>query len=494
MAETGQFFLLRPPADGLRVLAGRHGDLEFSRERAKKPADFTAWDCFDGSVRGSGQLLVERGKKLYLFGKSGVLVQSAKRKGNFLKNLRPGPVREALSGLFPLRCLLPVADGKLTVDRYLASWAQVPCGTLTQWRFCGPFGAAGLIDLQIGPGPARATAVQVLRKQGAAAAAPGKAYGLLAPGRPVYTLKPPVPLVPGQPALEAAAAIIRSCLLVTRQNEPGIVSDLDTEFLHDYRISLRRIRSVLSLFKGVFADDETARLKQEFSGLMAATGRLRDLDVYLLERQRYLAQMPVALLPGLRAMFQAFEAERQQCHQQLALHLAGAAYKWKIAALQAGFAEGAVIAPGPKAADPALEFAQKLIWKRYGRVCRIAEGIVPDSPDSEVHALRISCKKLRYLMELFAPLFPAAELMRVLKPLKRLQDTLGDFNDCSVQQAALLGFAQSPAASGASILSAGALIAVLEQKRLRARMLVEEKFQGFNSPETQAVFQALFHG
>ncbi|UWQ61664.1 CHAD domain-containing protein [Leisingera caerulea] len=494
MAEAGQLFLLQPPAEGAMKLAGRRGGLQIRKQNKGKLAKFTAWDCFDGSVRSSGRLLVERGSKLHLLGPGYELTQSAKRTGNFLHDLRAGPVKDALSGLFPLRCLLPAASGRLARRRYRFTWKQAGRGAMVRWHFSGAFGSISLVEVLAEPGEPRDAAVQLLAALGAEPAVPGDLYALLAPGRPVYMLKPPVPLAPEQPALEAAAAIIRSCLGVARQNEPGIAADHDTEFLHDYRISLRRIRSVLSLFKGVFTTRDAARLKQAFSGLMDATGRLRDLDVYLLQREGFYARVPEQLHPGLDAMFRAFEAERQQCHQKLAQYLAGARYKRQITALQAEFAETAVIAPGPKAGRPALQLAQKLIWKRYSKVCRIAAGITADTPDSEVHELRINCKKLRYLMELFEPLFESAELKAVLKPLKRLQNTLGDFNDCSVQQAALLEFASSPAATREIALSAGALIAVLHQNQRDARAMVGEKFQAFDSPETQSRFRAMFSG
>jgi len=69
-------------------------------------------------------------------------------------------------------------------------------------------------------------------------------------------------------------------MAIARQNEDGIKADYDTEFLHDYRVSLRKVRSVLSLFKG-----ENIALKQAFSDIMKGTNQLRDLDVYLLDKQ-----------------------------------------------------------------------------------------------------------------------------------------------------------------------------------------------------------------
>ncbi|MCX8955640.1 CHAD domain-containing protein, partial [Ruegeria sp. NA] len=81
-----------------------------------------------------------------------------------------------------------------------------------------------------------------------------------------------------EPSGEVAAKIIQTYLRVARQNEEGVIADIDTEFLHDYRVSLRKIRSVISLFKSVLSVAQTAELKRVFSDLMTRTVPLRDLD------------------------------------------------------------------------------------------------------------------------------------------------------------------------------------------------------------------------
>ena len=48
------------------------------------------------------------------------------------------------------------------------------------------------------------------------------------------------------------------------------------------------------------------------------------------------------------------------------------------------------------------EAAQLLIGKRYRGVVRRGRGITSASSDESLHALRIRCKQLRYLLEFFA--------------------------------------------------------------------------------------------
>ena len=57
-------------------------------------------------------------------------------------------------------------------------------------------------------------------------------------------------------------------------DEPGIIGDYDTEFLHDYRVALRKVRSVLSLFQGVYSAKDTERLKLAVADVMKSTNKL----------------------------------------------------------------------------------------------------------------------------------------------------------------------------------------------------------------------------
>nr|WP_254438726.1 CHAD domain-containing protein [Ruegeria arenilitoris] len=314
---------------------------------------------------------------------------------------------------------------------------------------------------------------------------------------PAYNAKPDIELGKQEPSIEVAVDIIRTYLEVARKNEAGIVADIDTEFLHDYRVSLRRVRSVLSLFKSVFSPEQTSALKREFSDLMASTGRVRDLDVYLLEKDIYFNLIPSNLHPGIEAMFAKFEQERNRELAVLSRRLRSAAYGRQMKQLLALFADTKRLEPGPNAELRAYDYARSLIWKRYRKVCKLARGITPKTPDEAVHELRIDCKKLRYLMEFFAPLFDKSDFKMLIKPLKKMQDNLGLFNDYSVQQEALLNFVstQSDARNRTSAplaMAVGGLIAVLDQRQKAERDHVIANFRHFDSPETQNLFRALF--
>src|SRR5207248_6916699 len=86
-----------------------------------------------------------------------------------------------------------------------------------------------------------------------------------------------------QPAAEAFGVVCRRLAEIVEANLPGVIDDVDTEFLHDLRVAIRRTRSVLKELKGVLPPDDEVRARSELRWIQEITGPTRDLDVQLLE-------------------------------------------------------------------------------------------------------------------------------------------------------------------------------------------------------------------
>ncbi len=498
---SGELFVV-PGAIDVQEVARSLGKLTLEIGMPSEALKFSVLDCFDQSLLRSGRLLLEAGGELHLWGISGQhYVQTAKRSGNFVSDFGAGPVREALSDFPALRALMEIGFGRFVTREMsvLDEWRK----TLVRGRIIelsSDKGAANLVLLQRMRGYDRAFEKT---RDGIAELAGvtddiSTVVSALFPDVEPYEAKPVIPLGNTEPAIQAANDIIRTYLSVARRNETGVIADIDTEFLHDYRVSLRKIRSVLSLFKGVYSDDQTKQLKQAFSDQMEPTGRMRDLDVYLLEKERYFSLLPEKLHSGLERMFVEFGKERAREYSKLKRRFNSSAYRDSISDLAAMFDEESVLSAGKNAELGAYDYACRLIWKRYRKVCKLARSITDTTPDDDVHDLRIECKKLRYLMEFFGPLFGRKEFKTIFKPLKKLQDNLGLFNDYSVQQDALSEFIKarddrSGRADSELIMAVGGLIAVLHQQQRAERARVVSCFEHFDSPGIQRLFRTLFH-
>jgi len=294
--------------------------------------------------------------------------------------------------------------------------------------------------------------------------------------RPVaYSLKPHLTFAPETHSRTVLLETFNSLLSIARCNEEGIIKDIDTEFLHDYRVSLRKLRSVIGLIKGVFPDALMDSWKKKLGAICRQTNALRDLDVYILSRSRLEHMLPEELRPGMDGFFRDLEASREAEARRVAKALKSEAYKSEIAMLQAAWTSSHAIENTPNATQPIGEIAGERILKRFRRIRKIQKSITPDTPDVIIHGIRIECKKMRYLLECFGSLFPEETVSPLARKLAKLQNRLGRYNDTSVQQDYLLEQAEQQIESGDTrlALSLGGLIGSLyhEHATLRGKVL-----------------------
>ena len=286
--------------------------------------------------------------------------------------------------------------------------------------------------------------------------------------------------------------MIADLLQLARSNERGIIDDIDTEFLHDYRVCIRKIRSLLSFLRGVYGENDTEKLKARFSALGGRTNRLRDLDVYLLRRGSYMERLPESLKSGLSKMFDGIEKERKKEHRAISRYFQTKAYEKEISSLLDLFRETKSIDSGERFDARVGSEVRNIVLKRYRKVNRIGSKIDSEMPGERIHGLRIHCKKLRYAMELFASIFQES-IQHLVKRLKKLQTVLGDYNDCSVQQENLMAILNDADRNESEMMaSIGGLISVLNIKQQECRSHVKEYFDELNSEDTKALVKSVF--
>jgi CHAD domain-containing protein len=313
-----------------------------------------------------------------------------------------------------------------------------------------------------------------------------------------YAPKADIPLWPEMPAGAAARAILAHLGQVMGANEDGIRRDIDTEFLHDFRVAVRRARSLLSLLPGVFDPQGRHALKAGLQAAGRVTTGLRDLDVYLLQQPRYEALLPDRLRPAIAPLFASLKRRRGRERRKTLAFLDAGAYRELRGHLNEGtsaVADLERLAPDP-ARGPIKPLADRVIFKHYRKIIKAGRRIGGSTPDSDLHRLRIECKKLRYAIEFFATLYPAAEIQDLIKQLKSLQDNLGRFNDLAVQQEFLHTFlarldGRTPGAIGLAA-AIGALIGRLHREHDRVREAFREVFAAFQAPDNHLRYVRLF--
>ena len=112
-----------------------------------------------------------------------------------------------------------------------------------------------------------------------------------------------------------------------KANEAGIKADIDTEFLHDYRIAIRRTRSALSQIRNVFPAEVTEHFKQRVQEPWAsARMTLRDLNVYLLSENDFEARLPAAMRDDIVPLFDYLRLLREQALKGVIVSLSSSEY------------------------------------------------------------------------------------------------------------------------------------------------------------------------
>jgi CHAD domain-containing protein len=282
-----------------------------------------------------------------------------------------------------------------------------------------------------------------------------------------------------------------------KANEAGIKADVDTEFLHDYRIAIRRTRSALSQIRNVFPVEATEHFKKEFRTLGQLTNELRDLDVYLLSEDKFEARLPEAMREDIVPLFDFLRILREQALEEVIDSLSSSESKRVLREWEEYLNEPISKKRAAKnGAIPIVELARKRIYKRYRRVIKNGDYILTHTKDELLHALRIECKKLRYLMEFFTSLFPRKKMTRLIRQLKKLQDNLGDFNDLSVQQEYLMHMAEElpidDPRSRKALVATGYLVENLGNRQKAVKADFAKTFTNFASPANQKSFRRLF--
>jgi len=313
-------------------------------------------------------------------------------------------------------------------------------------------------------------------------------------------------LAPGDRVVPAAVLLSRvlSDFLVTmRVNLPGLLEDVDTEFLHDFRVGVRRTRATLKLGRPVLPEMMRSRWEPEFKWLGDLTTPVRDLDVYQLDLPTMAGWLVSARAADLEPLATHLQNRRTAERLVLLRGLRSARFRRLVSQWEEELAlirdtPVRVTPDQPGGVDPQHLSAGRLadlgISRAYRRVVRDGAAIGSDSPAGELHRLRKRCKELRYALDVFAPVIDKRARMRAAADLRGLQDVLGAFQDSEVQRHALHGFAEEMMAAGTpagAVLAMGELIGHLDAEQDRARREFDVAFARFTRPSSIELMQRL---
>lgn len=222
--------------------------------------------------------------------------------------------------------------------------------------------------------------------------------------------------------VEAFRVLAQSCLLQLQRNEMAGCWRDDPEFIHQARVALRRLRSLLKLFAPVLPEGFAENYGRQWKAWADVLGEARNWDVLLGETLPPL----LGAFPDDRRLRQcSIQAGKQaaKTHARVEQSFAGEAYGKLLLDFSA-----ALMMLKDQDEKPLAGFAAKRIRQLAGKARRLAD-FPGDLKAADWHALRIVLKKLRYALEFLAPLLPQKRLKRTLRQLNAFLEKLGVLND-----------------------------------------------------------------
>jgi CHAD domain-containing protein len=405
----------------------------------------------------------------------------------------PGELRSRLEPVLGVRALLPMvqvtgssaagrlldAEGK-TVLRLVHERPATIAGSRTQLP-----GGLRLIPLR-GYATAAVRAGRIVQGAGLVRDdRSGYAAALAAAGIDPDATAAPV-IQPELPGDVAVARVLVSFLDEMDAAHDGTVADIDIEFLHDFRVAVRRSRSAVKLLGDLLPADLVRWVTPELKWLGELTARSRDLDVHLQELPSVAAALTSGRPEDLEPMAHHLRKLRASERRRLVRGLGSARYeqwraRWRTSLAELARRDG----DGPGVQEISVE----RLAVAYRRVLRRGNRITPESPAEDLHDLRKRCKELRYLLEIFAPVLDPGGARSAVKELKTLQDVLGTFQDSEAQREEIYALAADLMAGGdadaRTVLAMGEIAARLQESMLSSRAEFAATFASFGRLSVQ---------
>jgi len=246
-------------------------------------------------------------------------------------------------------------------------------------------------------------------------------------------------IVPFESTGVAIHAVLQD-LSATLEKRAGVLarkSD-DSNTLHQFRVSLRKIRSLLALFKSCFLPQWYQLHQRNLSYLIAQTNSKRDIDVLLERMPRYRSLLPQKFHKGLAPLRKLLLKKQESLVLRIQFLTQSELLPYEVASL---------IRPkllDKEVAQPIVITAMHILDEQTGKIIKKGKRLNAKSEEEAYHKLRIQFKKIRYFIEAMKPLIEIEKYKKAQKKIKEMQIILGDFHDYQMQKSLLITLTDDP--------------------------------------------------
>ncbi|WP_282755841.1 CHAD domain-containing protein [Desulfuromonas thiophila] len=233
----------------------------------------------------------------------------------------------------------------------------------------------------------------------------------------------------------ALPLLVRVLLRQADRQRHAILTGDDPEALHQYRVALRKARSLLRLFRRQLGP-VAALLARQLAQTAQMSNGLREIDVLLHDWAGWSERLPAELQPAAGGVRLNLQAQRDVALQSFRRQLATLPAPLELLADS--------LDPNERADRPLKKPLRRVFRQQKRRLKRARRQLTAASPAADFHRARIAGKRLRYLLELFAEVRPPRQNRRRIERLRQLQDLLGQLQDAESHGHHLAGLAAQP--------------------------------------------------
>jgi CHAD domain-containing protein len=222
-------------------------------------------------------------------------------------------------------------------------------------------------------------------------------------------------------------------LAVFEDQIDGVIKNEDIEFVHKTRVTSRRLRATMPLFRDCFCRKEFKEWLLEIKKVTRLLGNARDLDVQIVFVEKYIQKLESADEKAyLEILAKSHKELRKSIQPLVDCGLEELRSTYVLDGLRR-FCEQTVKEQTTEtfASQEVFEEARWHISVRLDDFLAMENYVHWENEILKHHQMRICAKKLRYTMESFAPLYQN-KLAKETETIKAFQDVLGEIHDCDV--------------------------------------------------------------
>ncbi|HEY6690636.1 MAG TPA: CHAD domain-containing protein, partial [Rubrobacter sp.] len=238
---------------------------------------------------------------------------------------------------------------------------------------------------------------------------------------------------------EVAFAVLRTQFAEMRDHEPGTRLGEDPEELHDMRVPTRRMRAAMKVFEEALPE-RASWLREELRWVANALGDVRDLDVQIERFQAWKEEAGEEVSGFLDRILTITHKRRAKARKNMLETLDSTRYERLLSSfaemLRLGPAAELELAQTNGKGEAVTAAAPALVSDRYRKWRKAAKRLDESSSPEAFHDVRKKGKRLRYTLEFVSDVY-GKPVQKLVKPLKALQDDLGDHQDAVVAAAYL---------------------------------------------------------